>query len=228
MPALRKPADSWTSRQHNQLPANVRHIAEKDNQVADALSRITIDAVELAQGVDFHAMALAQDSEDNIIHLRNDPAMALRLDNVRLNSTTSLLCDTSTGVQRPAVPVLFRMPSMDSRILEFARHDVFSHRSSSGLVSLQMRQLFNMLKISNEYDVHRRSMTDTYFHQRLPTFISGAQRRVTRWQTSAQTLWCDSTLGSAAASPLPKVSPGVLLSACCPHLLIVDLGVLQS
>ena len=112
--ALRKPADSWTSRQHNQLPANVRHIAEKDNQVADALSRITIDAVQLAQGVDFHAMALAQDSEDNIIHLRNDPAMALRLENVRLNSTTSLLCDTSTGVQRPAVPVLFRHRVFDT------------------------------------------------------------------------------------------------------------------
>ena len=75
--------------------------------MADALSRITIDAVELAQGVDFHAMALAQDSDDDIIHLRNDPATALRLENVRLNSTTSLLCDTSTGVQRPVVPALF-------------------------------------------------------------------------------------------------------------------------
>ena len=51
-----------------------------------------------------------------------------------------------------------------------------------------------MLKISNEYDVHRRSMTETDFHQRLQTFVSGAQRRVMRWQTSAQTLWCDSTL----------------------------------
>ena len=93
MPALRKTADSWTSRQQNQLSAiseyttDVRHIAGKDNQVADALSRITIDAVELAQGVDFHATALAQDSDYDIIHLPNDPATALRLENVRLNST---------------------------------------------------------------------------------------------------------------------------------------------
>ena len=108
--ALRKTANSWTTRQQNQLSAiseyttNVRHIAGKDNQVADALSRITIDAVEPAQGVDFHAMALAQDSDDDIIHLRNDPVTTLRLENVRLNSTTSLLCDTSTGVQHPVVP----------------------------------------------------------------------------------------------------------------------------
>ena len=85
-----------------------------DNQVADALSRITIDAVELAQCVDFHAMALAQDSDDDIIHLRNDPATALRLENMRFNSTTSLLCDTSTGVQRPVVPALFRCRVFDA------------------------------------------------------------------------------------------------------------------
>ncbi len=120
MPALRKTTDSWTSRQQNQLSAiseyttYVRNIAGKDNQVADALSRITIDAVELAQCVDFHAMALAQDSDDAIIHLRNDPATALRLENVRLNSTTSLLCDTSTGVQRPIVPALFRRRIFDA------------------------------------------------------------------------------------------------------------------
>ena len=115
MPALRNTADSWTSRQHNQLSAiseytiDVLHIAGKDNQVADALSRITIDAVELAQGVDFHAMALAQVGDDDITHLRNDPATALRLENVRLNSTTSLLCDTSMGV-----PVLFRRRVFDA------------------------------------------------------------------------------------------------------------------
>ena len=110
--------------------------------MADALSRITIDAVELAQDVDFHAMALAQDSDDDIIHLRNDPATALRHENVRLNSTTSVLCDTSTVFNAPLFRrcsgVAFSMPSTDSRILEFARHDDFSHRSSSGLVSLQV------------------------------------------------------------------------------------------
>ncbi len=59
-------------------------------------------------------MALAQDSDDDIIHLRNDPATALRLENVRLNSTTSLLCVTSTGVQRPVIPALFRRRVFDA------------------------------------------------------------------------------------------------------------------
>ena len=146
MPALRKTADSWTSRQQNQLSAiseyttDVRHIAGKDNQVADALSRITIDAVELGQGVDYHAMALAQDSDDDIIHLRNDPATSLRLENVRLNSTTSLLCDTSTGVQRPVVPALFRRRVFDT-VHGLSHPGIrttrrLSHRSSSGHVTL--------------------------------------------------------------------------------------------
>ena len=81
VPALCESADAWTSRQQNQLSAiseyttDLRHIAGK-NPIADALSRITIDAVELAQGVDYHAMALAQTNDD-------DPATGLRLDNVR-------------------------------------------------------------------------------------------------------------------------------------------------
>ena len=119
VPALCKSADAWTSRQQNQLSAiseyttDLRHIAGKNNPVADALSRITIEAVELAQGVDYHAMALAQTNDDDIIHLRNDPATGLRLENVRLDLTTCILCDTSTGVQRPVVPALFRRRVFD-------------------------------------------------------------------------------------------------------------------
>ena len=71
-----KSADACTSRQ-NQLSAiseyttNLHHIAVKNNRIADALSRITVDAVELAQGVDYHAMARAQTNDDDIIQLRN-------------------------------------------------------------------------------------------------------------------------------------------------------------
>ena len=85
----------------------MHHIVGKNNPVADALSHITIDAVELAQGVDYHAIALAQTNDDDIIHLHNDPSTGPHLENVRLNLTTFLLCDTSTGVQRPVVLVLF-------------------------------------------------------------------------------------------------------------------------
>ena len=46
-------------------------------------------------------MALVQDNDDDIIHLRNDPATALRLENARLNSMMSLLCDTSTVFNAP-------------------------------------------------------------------------------------------------------------------------------
>ena len=96
------------------MSTDLRHIAGKNNLVADALSRITIDAVELAQGVDYHAMALAQTNDDDIIHLHNDPATGLHLENVRLDLTTCILCDTSTGVQRPVVPALFRRRVFDA------------------------------------------------------------------------------------------------------------------
>ena len=120
VPALCKSADALTTRQQNQLSAfseyttDFRHIAGMNNPVAGALSRITIDAVELAQVVDYHAIALAQTNDDDIIHLRNDPATGLHLVNVRLNLTTFLLCDTSTGVQRPVVPALFRRRVFDA------------------------------------------------------------------------------------------------------------------
>ena len=93
-------------------------------------------ASPLTQGVDYHAMALAQDNNDVIIHLRNDQTTAIRFENVRLNLTTSLLSDTSAGVQRPLLRccfgVTFSMTSMDSLILETARHGIFSCQHSTG------------------------------------------------------------------------------------------------
>ena len=85
-----------------------------DNRINFRRSVSTQPMYATSQGVDYHAMALAQDSDDDITHLRNDPATSLRLENVRLNSTTSLLCDTSTGVQRPVVPELFRRRVFDT------------------------------------------------------------------------------------------------------------------
>ena len=61
---LNKVSDAWFARQQHQLSAiseytmNIRHVAGKDNVVADALSRAAILAIR--GGIDFSALAAAQ------------------------------------------------------------------------------------------------------------------------------------------------------------------------
>ena len=108
--AFAKISDPWSPRQQRQLAylseytTQIVHVSGKDNFVADALSRSSINALYAEVGVDYSAMAAAQ---------RSDPALAsfaksttsLRLQQV---PDGSLLCDVSTGRPRPVVPRVFR------------------------------------------------------------------------------------------------------------------------
>lgn len=118
--AFAKISDPWSARQQRHLTAIseyttcIKHIAGKSNTVADALSRISINAAhQLEPGVDFSAMAAAQ---------QNDPEMAayrtaitgLVLQDVQFGpSGNTLLCDTSTGHPRPVVQASFRKTVFD-------------------------------------------------------------------------------------------------------------------
>lgn len=118
--AFAKISDPWSARQQRHLTAIseyttcIKHNAGKSNTVADALSRISINAAhQLEPGVDFSAMAAAQ---------QNDPEMAayrtaitgLVLQDVQFGpSGNTLLCDTSTGHPRPVVPASFRKTVFD-------------------------------------------------------------------------------------------------------------------
>jgi cleavage and polyadenylation specificity factor subunit 1 len=71
--AFAKVSDPWSARQQRHLTAIseyttcIKHIAGKSNTVADALSRISINAVhQMEPGVDFSAMAAAQRSDPKI------------------------------------------------------------------------------------------------------------------------------------------------------------------
>ncbi len=75
-----------------------------DNEVADALSRITISAVLLEDGIDYEQMAAEQRSEGISIssatsHLQELPVPS---------GTVLLVCNTKTGDPRPKVPSTFR------------------------------------------------------------------------------------------------------------------------
>ena len=85
---------------------DVRHVEGKRNAVADALSRVEIDAVSL--GVDFKDLAQAQQRDPELPAVRT-AATALRWQDVDLQGAT-LLCDVSGRSPRPWVPAAYRRP----------------------------------------------------------------------------------------------------------------------
>ena len=83
--------------------------------MADALSRTTINAMHsLGPGVDYTAMAIAQqeDKEEMARYRKDDSGLALQ--DIQFGPTnTTLLCDISTGQPRPIVPANFRKQVFD-------------------------------------------------------------------------------------------------------------------
>ena len=113
--AFSKISDPWSARQQRQLAAiseyttDVRHVSGKQNVVADALSRCFVGAThEQKPGVDYSAMANAQQEDPEIAAYRT-ACTNLRFEDVPFGpNNTTLLCDISTGQPRPVVPESFR------------------------------------------------------------------------------------------------------------------------
>ena len=108
--AFSKSSEPWSPRQQRHLAAvsefttDIRHVAGKDNCVADALSRSVINSVTTEIDIDYSAMAAAQ-LEDPEIAAYRTAISGLTLEDVPFGcSGTTLLCDMSTGQPRPIVP----------------------------------------------------------------------------------------------------------------------------
>ena len=121
--ALQARPDRHSPRQARQLDfisqftATMRHIHGPDNMVADALSRIKTNALLSNQPpvLDFVAMAKAQAEDSQIQSLQSAPSSPLVVESIPLpNSTDLLICDVSTGSQRPLVPLQWRRTVFDS------------------------------------------------------------------------------------------------------------------
>jgi cleavage and polyadenylation specificity factor subunit 1 len=116
--AFAKTSDPWSDRQQRHLACiseyttDVRHIAGKDNHVADALSRaVVVNA--LAEGVNYQEMADAQRDDEEVQACRSS-VTGLVLEDVPLGTTgTTLLCDIATGKPRPIVPRTWRRKIFD-------------------------------------------------------------------------------------------------------------------
>jgi cleavage and polyadenylation specificity factor subunit 1 len=116
--AMAKVSDPWSARQTRHLAliseftTDIKHVAGKDNPVADALSRATVS--QLMEGVNFEEMAREQQNNNDIWTYRT-AVTGLKLEDVPVgNSDLKLLCDTSTGQLRPVVPLNMRRTVYDT------------------------------------------------------------------------------------------------------------------
>jgi transposase InsO family protein len=112
--AFAKVSDPWSPRQQRHLAyisefsTDVRHIAGKDNTVADALSRIPVHSIMAQVGIDYAGMAAAQENDDDIKAYRT-AVTGLVLEDVQFGpNNATLLCDVSAGQPRPIVPKSWR------------------------------------------------------------------------------------------------------------------------
>ncbi|KAK3893660.1 hypothetical protein Pcinc_002532 [Petrolisthes cinctipes] len=110
--ALTRQRDAWSPRQRRHLSAiadfncTLTHLPGKKNPVADALSRIEINAVQLR--LDYNQLAKEQQQDPETTAVRT-AITALQWKDVPLeDSNISILCDMSTGRPRPWIPSSLR------------------------------------------------------------------------------------------------------------------------
>lgn len=94
----------------SQFTTDIRHIAGKDNVVADTLSRVD----ELQMPVDLEVLAKSQASDPELEKVLNGETSLHLEKRIIPGSRTSLYCDVSTTTPRPFVPLKFRKQVFDN------------------------------------------------------------------------------------------------------------------
>ena len=114
--AFARSSDAWSSRQQRHLsaisefPCTIAYIKGSSNQVADALSRNSINAVQL--GISYIDIADAQSTDEELSHVRANNT-SLKWIDVDVGGKT-LACETSTGRSRPYLPKSLRQQAFDT------------------------------------------------------------------------------------------------------------------
>ena len=91
----------------SQFTSDIRFVKGHKNEVADALSRIHINTLEIDQ-FDFRKMASLQALDEDLKRLKNSTSTSLRLQDVMLDDSLAITCDVSKGKPRPFVPLEMR------------------------------------------------------------------------------------------------------------------------
>ena len=97
----------------SQFTNDIRHIQGSNNPVADALSRMDINAIHCSTSIDFALLAKAQQEDPELPPLNSTSSLCLKDVPLPFSSGT-ILCDTSTDSPRPYVPPSFRRLVFDS------------------------------------------------------------------------------------------------------------------
>ena len=123
--ALASSSERWTPRQQRHLSfiaeytADLRHVRGRDNAVADALSRVDISINPVARmtdpsSLDLLKMAQTQAADVGVQAYRTAITQLVLADLPIPGTTTTILCDTSTGTARPVVPSSWRRVVFDA------------------------------------------------------------------------------------------------------------------
>ena len=96
----------------SEFSTDLQHVAGKDNQVADCLSRAVVGAVHL--GLDYNCIAADQTTDPDVQLLRTSTTGLKIEDVVFSDASTTLLCDVSTGSPRPIIPTGWRRKVFDA------------------------------------------------------------------------------------------------------------------
>eukprot|EP00795_Rhopilema_esculentum_P017777 gene17777-biopygen6616 len=96
----------------SQFTSDIRHVKGNDNPVADALSRLDLNAVYTSSPLDFTLLAEAQQNDPEMVSLKSSSSLCLQDVTLPSNAGT-ILCDMSTSTPRPYVPLSYRRHIFD-------------------------------------------------------------------------------------------------------------------
>ena len=117
--ALSSSPDRYSPRETRQLDfisqftSDIRHVQGQQNPVADALSRIDINAIHTPTIIDFALLAEAQKNDKDLQTLETSSSLRLKALPLACSAGT-IICDVSNASPRPYVPPSFRRAVFDS------------------------------------------------------------------------------------------------------------------
>jgi cleavage and polyadenylation specificity factor subunit 1 len=133
--ALKNGTDRYSPREIRQLDfisqfsTDIRHVHGKENVVADALSRLNVDAISFDSKIDFNAIAAAQADDADLAHFRTNKSSLDLREVPNMFGSGTIWCDFSIGTPRPFVPLSQR------RLVFSALHNM-SHPGNRATVKL--------------------------------------------------------------------------------------------
>ncbi|CAI2723349.1 unnamed protein product [Schistosoma spindalis] len=96
----------------SQFSTNIQFIKGESNVVADTLSRFNVDAISFTKEIDLSEMARLQIDDPDLVACKQNSSLSLKSVPIP-HSDSTIICDTSTGIHRPFVPIAYRKRVFD-------------------------------------------------------------------------------------------------------------------